>query len=75
MENPIPTQVRGWLYVAGIVIGGLVAVALPDLLAALEVGPLWTTFAVRLTGAVTVLLATLGRANLNGASDADTASA
>lgn len=69
MENPIPVRVRGWLYVSGIVTGGMVAVALPDLLAALEVGPLWTTFAVRLTGAATVLLGTLGRANLSANTD------
>lgn len=65
MSNPIPAKVRGWLYVAGIIVGSLIAVVLPDLLAALEVGPAWTTFATRAAGALTVLLATLGRANLS----------
>ena len=64
MTNPIPFRVRGWLYVAGIIVGAFVAVVLPDLLAALEVGPLWVTFATRLTGTSAVLLGTLGRANL-----------
>lgn len=70
MNNPIPTTVRGWLYVVGIIVGGSIAIVLPDLLAALDVGPAWTTFATRLAGALTLLLATLSRANLgNGDND------
>ena len=64
MNNPIPVRVRGWLYVAGIVVGGTIALVLPDLMAALDVGPTWRTFATRLAGALTMLLATLSRANL-----------
>ncbi len=67
MTNPIPVRVRGWLYVAGIVVGAFVAVVLPDLLVALGAGPAWTAFATRGVGALTVLLATLGRANLGDA--------
>lgn len=65
MNNPIPAPVRGWLYVIGIVVGGLVAVCLPDLLTALDAAPVWTAFATRTCGALTVLLSTLGRANLS----------
>lgn len=75
MQNPIPIQVRGWLYVTGIIVGGLIAVVLPDLMAALEVGPLWTTFAVRLAGATTLLLSTLGRANLSDGQGGDSGQA
>lgn len=64
MTNPIPTAVRGWLYVLGIIVGGLIAVILPDLLDALGAGEVWTRFATRAAGALTVLLSTLGRANL-----------
>lgn len=69
MPNPIPTAVRGWLYVIGIIVGSFVAVVLPDLLAALGVGEQWNTLAVRACGALTVLLATLGRANLSDDSE------
>ena len=48
---------------------------LPDLMAALEVGPLWTTFAVRLAGATTLLLSTLGRANLSDGQGSDSGQA
>ena len=65
MTNPIPTAVRGWLYVAGIIVGGLITVVLPDLLDALGAGDTWQRFAVRASGAVTLLLSTLGRANLS----------
>lgn len=65
MSNPIPTAVRGWLYVLGIVVGSFVAVVLPDLLVALNAGPQWTTFATRGVGALTILLATLGRSHLS----------
>lgn len=64
MGNPIPAAVRGWLYLVGIIIGAFVAVVLPDLLAALAVGPEWTTVAIRAAGALTLLLSTLSRANL-----------
>lgn len=67
MTNPIPTAVRGWLYVAGIVAGLLVATVLPDLLKALAVGDVWVDMAIRATGAVTLLLSTLSRANLSEA--------
>lgn len=69
MTNPIPLKVRGWLYVVGIIVGGFIAIILPDLLVALEVGPLWTTFATRTCGALTILLATLARANLGATKD------
>lgn len=67
MTNPIPTAVRGWLYVAGIVAGLLVATVLPDLLKALAVEDVWVDMAIRATGAVTLLLSTLSRANLSEA--------
>lgn len=65
MTNPIPFTVRGWLYVAGIIVGGVVAVVLPDLLAALSAGQVWQAFAVRACGALLVVLGTLSRANLS----------
>lgn len=65
MQNPIPLRVRGWLYVAGIIAGGFIAVVLPDLLTALDANAAWTGFATRAAGALTVLLSTLGRANLS----------
>ena len=67
MSNPIPASVRGWLYVAGIIIGASVAVILPDLLTALGAGETWQALAVRACGAVTAVLAMLSRANLGDA--------
>lgn len=64
MTNPIPTAVRGWLYVLGIIVGSFVTVVLPDLLTAVGAGQAWTTLATRAAGALTLLLSTLGRANL-----------
>lgn len=64
MENPIPLKVRNVLYVLGIVVGGFVAIVLPDVLLALHADELWTGVAVRATGALTILLSTLARANL-----------
>lgn len=65
MSNPIPVRVRGWLYVAGIIVGAFIAVILPDLLTAMNAGAAWTTFATRAAGALTILLSTLGRSNLS----------
>lgn len=70
MTNPIPIRVRGWLYVAGIVVGGLIAVVLPDLLDALGAGDQWIRLAVRASGALTLLLSTLGRSHLSDPSGA-----
>lgn len=64
MTNPIPVAVRGWLYVLGIIVGSFVAVVLPDLLIAVGADQAWTTVATRAAGALTLLLSTLGRANL-----------
>lgn len=63
--NPIPARVRGWLYVAGIIVGGFVAVLLPDVLKLLGADA-WADVAVRACGALTALLGTLGRSNLSG---------
>lgn len=65
MQNPIPLKVRNVLYVIGIVVGGFIAIVLPDVLDALGAGEVWTNLAVRATGALTLLLSTLARANLS----------
>lgn len=65
MSNPIPTRVRGWLYVAGVFVGLFVAVVVPDLLAALQATPEWSQVATRGTGALMALLLALSRANLS----------
>lgn len=62
--NPIPTAVRGGLYVSGIVIGGLGVVTGP-LIVALGITPEWSAVIVSTLGAVTTLLSTLSRANLS----------
>lgn len=65
MDNPIPAKVRSVLYILGMIVGGLVAVVLPDLLVALNVDEAWTAVATRAAGATTLLLATLAQANLS----------
>jgi len=65
MKNPISLNVRGWLYIAGIIIGMVVATVLPDVMTALNVGQEWIVVATRATGAITALLSLLSRANLS----------
>ena len=65
MTNPIPTSVRGWLYVAGIVIGMLIATVVPDIMTALGATQEWVIVATRASGALTSLLSMLSRANLS----------
>lgn len=65
MPNPISLRVRGWLYVAGIILGTFVAVFMPDLVAALGAGEKWETLTTRAIGALTALLSILARTNLS----------
>lgn len=65
MPNPISLRVRGWLYVAGIILGTFVAVFMPDLVAAIGAGEKWETLTTRAIGALTALLSILARTNLS----------
>ena len=64
MSNPISPTVRGWLYVGSTVVG-ILAVITGPLLIALDVSSEWSAVVVSAVGAVTTLLGTLARANLD----------
>lgn len=65
MENPIPLKVRRVLYVIGIVVGGFVAIVVPDILLALAVDQVWMGVTARASGALTLLLSTLAQSHLS----------
>lgn len=65
MKNPISEKTRSILYILGISVGILAVVAGP-LMIALETPEAWVAVVVSAIGAVTTLLSTLARANLDG---------
>jgi hypothetical protein len=62
MQNPIPLNARGWIYVAGLVIGAVLLVA-PDVLTMAGMES-WDAVFARMGGAVTALVSALGRSHL-----------
>lgn len=65
MPNPISSETRARIYLAGVVIGVL-AVVVGPLMIALHVPDVWVAVVASLIGAVTTLTSTLARANLTG---------
>ena len=63
MENPIPTNARGWIYVLGIIIGALTAVV-ASVLAVLGLDA-WQPVVTAVAAAVALISSTLGRSNLS----------
>ena len=63
MENPIPTDVRGWLYVAAIVTGGLALVA-SAVLTVLGYDA-WQVVVTAIVSSTSIIAGGLGRSNLS----------
>lgn len=63
MENPIPTNARGWIYVWGIIIGALTAVV-ASVLAVLGIDA-WQPVVTAVAAAVALISSTLARTNLS----------
>ena len=64
MPNPIPAAVRGWLFVAGLIVGIFSAVLGP-LIIALNISDEWAAVIISAVGAVTSVISLLARANLS----------
>ena len=69
MENPIPTNARGWIYVWGIIIGALTAVV-ASVLAVLGLDA-WQPVVTAVASAVALVSSTLARTNLTSEDSAE----
>ena len=69
MQNPIPTNARGWIYVWGIVLGALTGVA-AAVLAVLGLDA-WQPVVTAVASAVALVSSTLARTNLTSEDSAE----
>ena len=64
MPNPIPAAVRGWLFVAGLIVG-IFSTVLGPLIIAFQISDEWAAVIISAVGAVTAVISLLARANLS----------